>query len=214
VISTGFLHSPIIIYLTRYALACKNAGTVAMADITSEVTIMRLPEARIENAVSRESNRYTLQSVQVDVEHKRVMATDGHILAIVPCEVSDKDHSVLLTADSIKQIRAMQKRAKSIPVEVLLNGKAIATGKAESAEYDLGEGRFPNVDMVIPKYDDVPPTITLNVDLLYRLAKAMTAPDDPLIVTLTVKDSQSSVLVKASCNPEAVGVIMPCRTIR
>jgi DNA polymerase III sliding clamp (beta) subunit (PCNA family) len=171
---------------------------------------MRLPEARIENAASKESSRHTLQSVQVDVEHKRVMATDGNILAIVPCDVTDQDHSVLLTADSIKQIRAMQKRAKSIPVELVLNGKATATGKAESAEYELGKGRFPNMDMAIPKYDDIPATVTLNVELLYRLAKAMTAPDDPLIVTLTVKDPLSSVLVKTRRNPDAVGVIMPC----
>jgi hypothetical protein len=55
-----------------------------------------------------------------------------------------------------------------------------------------------------------PATVRLDVDLLYRLAKAMTGPNDPLIVTLTVKDTQSPVLVKVS-RTEAIGVIMPCR---
>jgi len=58
---------------------------------------MKLPEAKIELAASDEASRYTLQAVKLDVEHKRIMATDGHILAIVPCEVSPDDHSALLS---------------------------------------------------------------------------------------------------------------------
>lgn len=172
---------------------------------------MRLPKARIEEAASKEETRFTLRAVKVDVEKKRAMATDGHMLAIVPCEVSDSDKSSLLSTDSIKQIRAMEKRAKSTPVTLSLGEKVSAIGRGETGEYDLVTGQFPNVDAVIPKYD-LPVTISFNAELLYRLAKAMTATGDNLIVSLTVKDRESSILVKAGANPEAIGVLMPTRS--
>jgi len=177
---------------------------------------MRLPEAKIELAASTEESRYTLKAVKLDVAGKRIMATDGHILAIVPCEVGDKDKDALLSLDSIKQIRAMQKRAKSVPVEVTTNGKATAVGAGETAEYELINGTFPNVDAVIPKggkYEG-PCTVSLNAELLLRLAKALQPEVDkrnPPVVQLWIKDGNSGVLVKCDDNPEAIGVIMPYR---
>ena len=90
---------------------------------------MRLPVGKIEQAASTEESRkplstsYTLKAVKLDVETKRMMATDGHILAIVPVEVDATDHSGLLSVDSMKQIRAMQRRSKPIPVNIAVNGK-------------------------------------------------------------------------------------------
>lgn len=174
---------------------------------------MQLPNSRIELAASTESSRYTLQAVKLDVEKKRMMATDGHILAIVPCEVSADDHSALISTDSIKRIRAMQKRAKLVPVQVRTNGKVTAVAPGETAEYDLSTGTFPNVDAVIPATDG-PCTICINAELLLRLATALTPDMDkhnPPIVKLWIKDAHSSILVKTSKNPDAVGVMMPCR---
>lgn len=176
---------------------------------------MKLPEAKIELAASTEASRYTIQAVKLDVPNKRIMATDGHILAIVPCEVADDDHSVLLSIDSMKQMRAMQKRAKRVPIEIRTNGKATVIAPGELAEFELTVGQFPNVDMVVPKGEkyDGPATLTINVDLLLRLAKALGATNHAgnNIVSLTIKDNNSSVLVKTSQNPDAIGVIMPCR---
>jgi DNA polymerase III sliding clamp (beta) subunit (PCNA family) len=175
---------------------------------------MRLPQSKIEMAASDEESRYTLRAVKVDKENKRIMATDGHILAIVPCEIGDEDHSTLIGLDSIKNIRAMQKRAKAVPVEVKLNGKVTVTGVCESAEYEVVTGQFPNVDMVVPKVEDRTIVIGLNVNLLLRLAQAMQpeiGKHDPPILELRIKDGNSSVLVKCPKNPDAIGVIMPCR---
>jgi DNA polymerase III sliding clamp (beta) subunit (PCNA family) len=174
---------------------------------------VKLPLSQIELATSPEPSRYTLQAVKLDVENKRIMATDGHILAIVPCEVSPEDHSALISTEAIKQLRAMQKRAKSVPVEVRTNGKVTATGVGETAEFDLATGQFPNVDMVVPKFDG-PATISFDVELLMRLAKAMHTKDksSPQFVSLYIKDTQSPILVKSHGNKEAVGVLMPCRT--
>ena len=176
---------------------------------------MRLPVGKIEQAASTEESRCTLKAVKLDVENKRMMATDGHILAIVPVEVDATDHSGLLSVDSMKQIRAMQRRSKSIPVNIAVNGKATATGKSETSEFELVTGQFPNVDAVIPtgeKYEG-PATVCFNVDLLVRLAKALGADEahQGTIVQLWIKDASSPVLVKTSENPEAIGVLMPYR---
>jgi DNA polymerase III sliding clamp (beta) subunit (PCNA family) len=174
---------------------------------------MQLPDSQIELAASTTESRYTLKAVKFDVEGKRIMATDGHIAAIVPCEPSAEDHSALIPLDAIKGIRAMQKRAKTVPVEVRTNSKITAIGAGETEEYAPMEGQFPNVDMVIPKWDAAKPcTIALDAELLLRLAKALTRKGMPLHVKLYVKDLQSCVVVKATYADEgAVGLIMPVR---
>lgn len=177
---------------------------------------MKLPEAKIELCADDTPSRFTLTAVQLDVPNKRIMATNGHILAIVPCEVSDTDHSALLSLESIKQMRAMQKRAKSIPIQITTNSKVTATFGGESQEHELAAGTFPRVEAVLPRGEayEGPATITLNVALLLRLAKAIGAQKatDNVTVSLWVKDNQSAVLVKTSENKEAIGVIMPCRS--
>lgn len=170
---------------------------------------MKLPETEIELAAGKDELRYTLKAVKFDVEGKRIMATQGHILAIVPCEPSKDDHSALIPLDAVKNIRAMQKRAKSVPVEVHTNSKITAQGPGEQAEFEAMNGQFPNVDMVVPKDDAATLTIGINAELLYQLARAITPKGESLIVKLQIKDAQSSVKVTSTLKG-AVGVIMPC----
>jgi hypothetical protein len=178
---------------------------------------MKLPTSKIESAASKGESRYTLRAVQLDVERKRMMATDGHILAIVPVEVTEADHSGLIGLDVLKSLRAMQKRAKSVPVEVMVNGKVTAEGNGERAEYELVTGQFPNMDMVVPKVaTDAPCTFSFNMELLVRLVDALKARDtgkyaSGRIVSLYVKDNNSAVLVKVA-DSEGTGMIMPCRS--
>lgn len=179
---------------------------------------MRLPKGKIELAAASQDknrNRYALTAVKLDVENKRMIASDGYILAIVPTDVDAQDHSGLLSVDSIKRIRAMQKREKSIPVNIAVNGKAVATGKGETSEYELVTGQFPNVDILIPKGEkyEGAPTICFNVDLLMRLAKALGADESyqGSVVKLWIKDGSSPILVKTDKNKDAIGVLMSCR---
>lgn len=172
---------------------------------------MKLPNTEIELAAGTEQSRYTLQAVKLDVANKRMLATDGHILAIVPVEVSETDHDGLLTVDSIKQARKLHKSAKGIS-EMSVNGKFTVKTGAQSAEFDLTTGQFPNVDAVVRKCEG-PPTITFNVDLLLRLAKAVAEKkyDGTRVVSLWIKGANDSIIVKGEIGNEAVGVLMPCR---
>jgi DNA polymerase III beta subunit, central domain len=173
---------------------------------------MKLPESKIELAAPNEQSRYVLSAVQLDVAGKRMMATDGHIGAIIPCEVSEGDQSALLSLESLKQIRAMQKRSKTIPIEIKTNGKVTATNATtnETMEFALVEGRFPNLDMVMTKAEGAA-TITLDVALLLRLAQALNpeATAKRAIVSLWIKDPSSTVGVRSGSVGQ--GVIMPCR---
>lgn len=172
---------------------------------------MKLPESQIELAASQEESRYTLKAVKLDVAGKRIMATDGHILAIVPVEVSDGDHDGLISVDAMKAARKLQRAAKGVPIQANVNGKFSISGAGQSAEFDLDTGTFPNVDAIIPKFDG-PPTITLDAELLLRLAKAIeTKGYSPAYsVALWIKDANSPILVKGE-QDGAIGVIMPCR---
>lgn len=176
---------------------------------------MKIPKSKIELAASQEQSRYTLQAVKIDVERKRVMATDGHILAIVPLEqVSPEDHSTLISLETVKNIRAMQKRAK-FPVKVSTNGKVVAECLGERLEAEPVNGTFPNADAVIPKFEG-PPTISFDVNLLKRLSAALhsdTSKGRPQHVSLWIKDGQSPILVKSTSeeDKQAIGVLMPVR---
>lgn len=177
---------------------------------------MKMPSNKIENVADKKASRYTLNAVKLDVQGKRIMATNGHILAIVPCEVETEDHSTLIPLETVAAVRALQRRAKSVPVKVTTNGKIVAEGNGERLEHEPFVGAFPNVDIVVPKFEG-PATISLSVDLLYRLAEALHAEgigaNNPGHISLWIKDPQSAVLVKAvgSKDVGAVGVIMPVR---
>ena len=176
---------------------------------------MKIPSNKIESAASQDPfSRYTLSAVQLDVEHKRLMATDGHILAIIPAEVEPEDHSGLISLETIKAIRGMEKRSKA-SCKVQTNGKVTAHSiSGEHLEQEYSTGRFPNVDMVVPKFDG-PPTVSIDVRLLMRLAEALKSEaigkNEPAFVSLWVKDANSPVLVKSTKDADSVGVIMPCR---
>lgn len=172
---------------------------------------MKLPNTEIELAACTEGSRYTLKVVKLDVANKRMLATDGHILAIVPVEVSETDHDGLLTVDSIKQARKLHKSAKGIS-EMSVNGKFTVKAGAQQAEFDLTTGQFPNADAVVPKVSG-PPTVTINANLLLRLAKAIQEKNyaGDHIVSLWIKDANSSIVVRGKESDASIGVLMPCR---
>lgn len=177
---------------------------------------MKIPTNKIEAAAATEASRYTLQAVKLDVQQKRLMATDGHILAVIPAEVSADDHSGLISLETFKNIRGMEKRCK-LAVEVKLNGKVTAESPTgERLEHEYATGTFPNVDMVIPKFDG-PATISFDVKLLLRLAEALKSEPmgkhEPGFVSLWIKDVNSPILVKSTKSEDkgAIGVLMPCR---
>jgi len=175
---------------------------------------MKLPEALVEKAASTQESRYTLQAVKADVEGKRIIATDSHVLAIVPCEFADGDQSTLIPLAVVKELRAMQRAQKKIPLEVAINSTIKTTGiDGATREFKALEGQFPNVDAVRPKGEayEGAATICLDYRLLANLAEALGATKDSPVIKLWIRDKQSAIKVQVGANPEAEGVLMPLR---
>jgi hypothetical protein len=181
---------------------------------------MKTPSTKIEAAVSKEQSRYTLNAVKLDVEHGRILATDGHILASVPAEFEPGDMSGLVPVDAIKAARATTRAQKVAPADIRIEAERVkVTGLNTMTEFERPAGNFPNVDAVFPKRGEHKyfgqPTITLDVDLLVRLADALGAKADKnhaATISLWVKDRSSAVAVRADNGPAgAIGMIMPIR---
>lgn len=176
---------------------------------------MKLPNAEIEQAVSPDQSRFTIGGVLLDVEAKKLIATDGHILAVIPADIEDNDHRGIIPTEAMQTARKMSKAAKA-DATIQVNGKANITAGNQQASFDLETGNFPRYQEVMAKMEG-PATVSFNVNLLLRLAKALDNRDasdkrhkKEIIVSLWIKDSQSSIGVSAS-GSENAGVLMPCR---
>ena len=181
---------------------------------------MKIPAAKIELAASKESSRYTLQAVKLDLQLKQFMATDGHVLAVVPAEVSPEDHAGLISLETMKALRGLQKQADqtarslgrtNAEFPVQMNGKVSAEWMGVKIEHAYAEGQFPNCEAIKPKMEGSP-TITLDVAMLTRLAQALSAEATAkkAVVSLWIKDAHSGIGVKVESDKGAWGVIMPC----
>jgi DNA polymerase III sliding clamp (beta) subunit (PCNA family) len=174
---------------------------------------VKIPSAKIELAAAQDGSRYSLEAVKLDVEGKRFLASDGHIAAIVPAEITPEDHSGLIAAETFKTLRAIARKDKVIPPLVNVNSKVtVMSSNGQTAEFPLVNGQFPEVDRVMPKFEGSP-TIALDAVLLLRLAQALSdaASNKRAVVELWIKDKRSAIAVRVQGEPNAQGCIMPCR---
>jgi DNA polymerase III sliding clamp (beta) subunit (PCNA family) len=172
------------------------------------------PKTLIEKAATTEESRYSLQGVLYDVEHKCLVATDGHILAVVPHEPENGDAKKIIP---LKAFQAMRKRgSKEKPVVVSQEERGVMVKHdGEERTFIYPSGQFPNYRPLLPKKDDKYDfVVALDIRLLVRLAAALTekgAPNDSLL-KLYVKKADQAVLVRPSGAPdEVMGLIMPIR---
>ncbi len=146
--------------------------------------------------------RPPLENVWMDVEKSRLIATNGKIMAIVPCIPEEGDVSGYVSPASIKEYR---KAARKSYVTLQANGALKIDGTTFERPTVENKGTFPNVDQVIPK-DEEGVTMTIGIDaaLLYTLSQALGFDQ----VTLKIRGPQDVVMVSTS---KGQGLIMPVR---
>lgn len=175
---------------------------------------MKLPECRIEMATSTDSEQaVALTGVFYDIKNKRFVATDGHMLAVVPHETEEADLGGLIPAEAMRDARKLAKKAKKrdIPLAILQEADTItfSVEGLQSATFDLVKGEFPNYEAIIPK--NIPKfTIALNAELLYKLAQAIQ--EESMIVHLHCGGPEDVIVVKPSSAKDSIGLLMPCRS--
>lgn len=177
---------------------------------------MYFAKCDIAQAAAKNDIRDYLNAPQLDTVGKRVIATDGKILATIPVEIEDGEICGPVPVEAIAAARkAVTARSPEQRCEIRCNGDGSGvTVPAAGVTYDRPiTGKFPDIDRVIPPIADTDRMYAIDVALLNRLAKALsTSTRDGLQVTLRIpEDASKPARVESWSNPDAVGVIMPLR---
>ena len=127
---------------------------------------------KLDACVGVSDTRPALPHVHLDVDKKRLWATNGSALVIVPCEPEEGDTSGPITVEAFKAARKAGQRQKSTTLGA--NGSLVVPGGATYARPVI-EG-LP-IDRVVPKDMDhgSADTITMGLDvqILADVAKAL-----------------------------------------
>jgi len=165
------------------------------------------PKYKPELCASKDYTRPHLAHVELDIAHKRMVATDGHALVVVPVTVEEHDASGPISKDALVAARKAVKNTNG-DAWIKANGALAVYG----ATLDRPEARtFPPVDQVIPK--DRKATISLNAKLLKDIADALGAKDGVITIGLDGDDDPIMVWGGSSKGREGepFAVLMPCR---
>ena len=171
---------------------------------------------RIGEAVAKESSRYALKHVQVlpCVGHRDdvfLAATDGH-MAVVTRERGHINQPVFMPVEMAKPTKKGDK--------VSVNG-LWRNSRGKMADLVDQDTKFPPLYDCLPDIAEYDTHISLNADLLVRLARAICA-DGVVTIHVKRKDDGSSVkpFIVTSVNVNGngsklgVGILMPCKADR
>jgi len=141
----------------------------------------------------------------VDEKRGNIVAADGFVLVVVPCQLEEGDVPGLLHMDAIKHAAALDAR-------VLLGEDRIRFPK-EDSDYPRGKygGAFPNWRQVAPKVQTVPVTIpfSLNPRLLDRVWRALGRPTG-VSLTAICEDADSPLIIESlHARPDGKGLPTP-----
>lgn len=187
---------------------------------------------RIEEACWAEKGREPLQAPHLDVENKRLVATDGRIMAILPVHPEEGDMSGPVPIEAIQASRKARER-------IHCNGLVAVEGGPTYARPDLGT--FPALwkditDKGVTEWFAQETKaagsvhLALDVDLLMSLAKALGKDakasivhlrfnadaglcTGPILVTLakTVPPEHVDGENEGEIRQKPLGILMPCR---
>jgi len=161
---------------------------------------------KIHNALSTDEMRPALTQALYDKVGKRLVATTGHIIAVVPVEPSEGDRARTIPSVALKEAL----KGKQIEDAVILADKYVTVGDTTFKEED-DKKSFPSWEGCFPdKETKVHFDVGLNAKLLFDLSKAigsetvrLTFSDDPCKPIKVEPDDTD--------NNQAYGLIMPLK---
>ena len=147
---------------------------------------MIITKARIDLATERgKDGRPVLQAVHYNAEKGRLEAADGFILASVPVELEEGESvpDTLLPVSAIREAQNMAKaKGKSPSLTVSDDTVSVASVPApdtygetvKGATHDLPDlPKYPDVNQIVPPSDGLKHLLTIDVQRLYDLVKAI-----------------------------------------
>lgn len=152
--------------------------------------------------------------VHLDTDKRRVIATNGHMLVILPAEIEDGDTAGPITDDALKLARKLAgRKADDITVRAGKDTVTLDDGTI-MPRLSADTYTYPDVDAVVPGRSEV--AVSFNPEYLALIAKAL--PKAEFGVTLYLKteadgsiDPHGAIRVESNRDDNAVGVLMPVR---
>ncbi len=180
---------------------------------------MKLPNTKFDKcAATKADPRYYLREPWLDVDGKRLLATNGHAMVVIPVEVDPDDTTGTVPMEAVKAVRKVHKKDGHLLLEA-------AHANAYGGRYPREECKYPDVDQIIeplPKGEGEA-DIVLDAKMLYDLAQALMACKTTEAARVRLyfrKDEEGTVDKTAAirvvpmglnCAADAFGIIMPCR---
>ena len=171
-------------------------------------------ELEPERCVSGDATRLHLCNLHLDVDAKRLCATDGHCLVVVPVEVQSGDTSGFVTPAALKAARkAFGKRTDTT---LQCNG-ALAIPAGATFPRPSDSAQFPPWRQIVPQGkpgDAGTMTFGFNARLLLEVAKGIGAAENHVQVTIPLPDRDDDFLepiLVTGTDPDTFGVLMPVR---
>jgi DNA polymerase III sliding clamp (beta) subunit (PCNA family) len=187
---------------------------------------MKIPIARMEKFVvpEKDAQGSPMQYLWLDVEGRRIVATDGYIAARQTVEVTDEDITGLIPIEALelarKELKIIVKATdkESIPDSwlkvvagediVVVENLLTTTTHLVKRPKLMGDAKFPIFDAVFPSLAETP-TIGINGEYLATVISALSAEGYSLNMWATAADKALAI---ASDSGKALAVIMPMRT--
>lgn len=167
-------------------------------------------QCKVEKAISKNQTRHAITAPWLTADGK-VIATDGKILAVIPCEVNEGDEPGYIPTDALKASR----KGRGATGEMVLTRAECQVLNGATYPAD-NERTAPDWTVVIPSGDrPIKIRVAFDPERLAALAEAMGAG----AVILEIEDETSPITVRPAskgygdvpAEPGAFGVIMPCR---
>ena len=163
---------------------------------------------------SKDDRKPVLKGLLYEPEKSRLTATTGHALISYKVTPDDGDNSAVIPPELFKT-------KQSDDCTYAINGSAVRTNGAETANYNLINENYPDYESVIPKPNPNSKfEIALNLDILKQLWEAVPKSDDGnrnIKLTFNTESSLKPVLFEQLSGKtindgvEYSGVIMPVR---
>ena len=172
---------------------------------------MKLPDTEIEKACATKDNRAYLNQPWLDAANKKLIATDGAVIAIHTIEVDKNDTTGPITIEAIKTARKLKYDYHGIlmatPNSLCVTGDVFARPK--------GVGVMPKYEQVIPEEFTTPPQgkphLIINADQLLRLAKTLNKKGALQRVCLWFPTKKDAAIYVKGSSESGFGLIMPLK---
>lgn len=166
-------------------------------------------------------NRSSMFNVYCNVEDKQAIATNGHVLGIIPLKCEEDDKSAMVNWDFVsKECKCFNefmfevKETKS-DTDVITE-RVVTSNNGSSKTFTVNDLKYPDYKNVIPDCVDYKTKIMINAKLLYELAQALDSDHVELVFnpeSIYGDTAFTTKIIKVISrdNPEATGFIMPLR---